>query len=133
MDYKIIITSLIPTIVTLLIAWINHKYDFKGIVKKAEIESKDDIYHSWKEFSETQKADNDELRKNVSDLQEQMKTLQAEFDLFRKETATKEEGYQLRIEQLETENEELKDTIDDLQGENETLIAENTILKGGQI
>lgn len=122
MSLQIFITSLVPTILTFLGIWLSHKYDFKGIVRKAEIENKDDIYHSWKELSDTQKADNAELRRNVAELQVQMKTLQAEFDLFRKESADKEKWYQLRIEQLETENEELQETV-------ETLTAENIELK----
>lgn len=122
MDLKIIITSLIPAVITFLGIWLSHKYDFKGIVRKAEIENKDDIYHSWKELSDTQKADNEELRKSIAELKLQMKELQSEFDQFRKDSAAKETGYQLRIEQLETENEELQETV-------ETLTAENTALK----
>lgn len=157
MDTKIVITSLIPTIVTFLVAWLGHKYDFKGIVKRTEIENKDDLYHSWREFSDTQKAaydslkaefDSNKLEQAKKDAESEKKTaemtraqaaiseklsrLQYEFDEFRKNAAEKEQGYQIRIEQLETENEDLKEKVEVLQGENETLLNENAELKGGK-
>lgn len=112
-------------------AYINKRIDFKSVVKKAEIESKDDIYDNWKELYDTQKNENSELKEEYKVLKQQLSELQEQFSAFKfemselqKHFTEKEEGYLLQIEKLEIENDELKE-------ENELLKTENIILKGG--
>lgn len=114
---------------------IANRFDFRGIVrkgelenKKAEIENKDDVYAGWKTLYDAQLKENITLKEEYEKTRQQVFGLQTEFnklkiklDTIEHTFAEKEQGYLLQIEKLETK-------CDELEEENEMLKIQ---LKGG--
>lgn len=124
---------IIAAIGGLATAWVGKQIDFKGIVRKSEIESKDEIYTSWKEMYETKSTDHAELkaeyaavRQTVFDLEEKFSQLKNEMSELKTAMHEKEKGYLLQIEKLE-------DRVEELEEENAMLSDELATLKGGDI
>lgn len=124
---------IIAAIGGLATAWVGKQIDFKGIVRKSEIESKDEIYTSWKEMYETKSTDHAELkaeyaavRQTVFDLEEKFSQLKNEMSELKTAMHEKEKGYLLQIEKLE-------DRVEELEEENAMLTEELSTLKGGDI
>lgn len=122
---------IIAAIGGLATAWVGKQIDFKGIVRKSEIESKDEIYTSWKEMYETKAADHNELkaeynsvRQTVFDLEEKFSQLKFEMAGLKRSMQEKEDGYLLQISQLE-------ERVDELEEENASLKEELETFKGG--
>lgn len=122
---------IIAAIGGLATAWVGKQIDFKGIVRKSEIESKDEIYTSWKEMYETKAADHNELkaeynsvRQTVFDLEEKFSQLKFEMADLKRSMQEKEDGYLLQISQLE-------ERVDELEEENASLKEELETFKGG--
>lgn len=122
---------IIAAIGGLVTAWVGKQIDFKGIVRKSEIESKDEIYTSWKEMYETKAADHNELkaeynsvRQTVFDLEEKFSQLKFEMADLKRSMQEKEDGYLLQISQLE-------ERVDELEEENASLKEELETFKGG--
>jgi len=87
----------------LAVAWVGKSIDFKGLIRKSEIESKDEIYTSWKEMYETKSADHAELkaeyaavRQTVFDLEEKFSQLKNEMSQLKHSMQEKEQGYLLQ-------------------------------------
>lgn len=122
---------LITGLLAFATAWVGKNIDFKGLVRKTEIESRDEIYTSWKEMYETKAADHNELkaeynsvRQTVFDLEEKFSQLKFEMADLKRSMHEKEEGYLLQISQLE-------DRVDELEEENASLKEELETFKGG--
>lgn len=130
-----VIIGLASAILGALVNILAKKLDFKGIVAKAEIENKDDIYDNWRvlydtvvedrkeltkantELTENNKRleeDIQELRSQISDLQRQIQNIQSTFK-------KNEEGYINEIKDLNDKNSKLK-------RENRDLIERNALL-----
>lgn len=145
-------TSIIVGALGVIGGLVASQFDFRGIVKKAEydtkkaeIENKDDVYAGWEKLYNAQVSENQtlkqeyaEMRASVFSLQEEIAKIKNEMADFKKSSAQREEGYILQIEILENENSELKEEvfeIEILRTENVELKKENqelkTKLKGG--
>lgn len=112
-----------------LVAYVGKKLDFKGLVRKAEIESKDEIYIGWEKMYTMKSNDYDRLkdeyeavRSTVFGLEEEFSKLRIEMAGLKKSMEEKEEGYLLHIEKLE-------DKISELEEENAALTEEIAHLK----
>lgn len=112
-----------------LVAYVGKKLDFKGLVRKAEIESKDEIYIGWEKMYTMKSNDYDRLkdeyeavRSTVFGLEEEFSKLRIEMAGLKKSMEEKEQGYLLHIEKLE-------DKISELEEENAALTEEIAHLK----
>jgi len=100
------------------------RFDYKKEAMKAELEedkNKTDNVHKtndeWERLYNTQLRANELLRKDYEGIKKQISDLQEQLGLLKMQVTSfgeKEQGYLLRIEQLESEN-------DDLREENEAL------------
>lgn len=122
---------LITGVLAFVTAWVGKNLDFKGLVRKTEIENRDEIYTSWKEMYETKAADHNELkaeynsvRQTVFDLEEKFSQLKLEMADLKRSMQEKEDGYLLQISQLE-------ERVDELEEENASLKEELETFKGG--
>lgn len=122
---------LITGVLAFVTAWVGKNLDFKGLVRKTEIENRDEIYTSWKEMYETKAADHNELkaeynsvRQTVFDLEEKFSQLKFEMAGLKRSMQEKEDGYLLQISQLE-------ERVDELEEENASLKEELETFKGG--
>lgn len=114
------------------VAYVGKGIDFKGLIKKTEIENQDEIYSSWKQMYETKSADHkelkeeyDALRKNVFQLQESFGLLKLEMHELKSSMEEREQGYLIQIEKLESRVEELEE-------ENAILKESLESFKGGE-
>lgn len=122
---------LITGVLAFVTAWVGKNLDFKGLVRKTEIENRDELYTSWKEMYETKAADHNELkaeynsvRQTVFDLEEKFSQLKFEMADLKRSMQEKEDGYLLQISQLE-------ERVDELEEENASLKEELETFKGG--
>lgn len=139
-------TSIVVGVLGVISGLIASQFDFRGIVKKAEydtkkaeIENKDDVYAGWEKLYNAQVSENQtlkqeyaEMRATVFSLQEEISKIKSEMIDFKKMSEQREEGYILQIEILENENSELKEEIlevEILRVENAKLKEENKELK----
>ena len=118
----------ITAVGSFLVAYVGKKLDFKGLVRKAEIESKDEIYVGWEKMYTMKSNDYDRLkdeyeavRSTVFGLEEEFSKLRIEMAGLKRSMEEKEQGYLLQIEkledkisELEEENEHLKHELDQL-------------------
>lgn len=118
----------ITAVGSFLVAYVGKKLDFKGLVRKAEIESKDEIYIGWEKMYTMKSNDYDRLkdeyeavRSTVFGLEEEFSKLRIEMAGLKRSMEEKEQGYLLQIEkledkisELEEENEHLKHELDQL-------------------
>ena len=122
---------LITGVLAFVTAWVGKNLDFKGLVRKTEIENRDEIYTSWKEMYETKAADHNELkaeynsvRQTVFDLEEKFSQLKFEMAYLNRSRQETEDGYLLQISPI-------AERVDELEEENASLKEELETFKGG--
>ncbi|WP_461199395.1 hypothetical protein [Enterococcus sp. N249-2] len=120
--------AIISSLLTVVGTWLVKKLDLTGIIKKTEIENKDDVYNGWKDLYTEQKIEKEDLKREYKETRQQLELLQKDFLEFKMEMSSlkiafkeKEEGYLIQIDKLEVEIEELKEENEILKDEVENL------------
>lgn len=115
MDSMGLLTLLVPMIGTLLGIWVGKRIDYKGLLRKTSMENKDNIYAGWQNLYDAQKQENEDLKREYTELKGEISLLQKKFDDFKDEFLKKQVWYEEKIDKLEKHNYE--------------LVEENTYLK----
>lgn len=139
MDFSSLITGVVGSLATITVAVVAKLFDFKKAQRKAQMEEdKNDnniqlekmkaTNDEWERIYHDQVAANRELKKDYSQLREEMYSLQSQVSKLNQRIADlttgftdKEKNYLLQIEALQEENDDLVEANAELKERLETL------------